>query len=77
MIEVSTNKFGGRWRKVDIEDVWLDGRNAKEMNQWQLFAELQKLGVPHITKDTAKSDLIFLLGVFQQDEREKARGYKL
>jgi hypothetical protein len=72
MIEVSSNRYG-RWRKVDISDLWLDGRNVNELNQWQLFAELEKLRVPHITKHTAKADLLFLLGIFQQDQREAAR----
>jgi hypothetical protein len=73
MLEYASNKFG-RWRKVDIDGLWLaDGRNANELNQWQLFAELKRLGVPHIKENMAKVDLLFLLGCHEQEVRESAR----
>jgi hypothetical protein len=73
MLEVSSNKFG-RWRRVDISDLWLtDGRNANSLNAWQLYDELAKVGCPNIARGMAKPDLLFALGVFQQDQREAAR----
>jgi hypothetical protein len=72
MLEYSGNKYG-KWRRVDIESVWLGDRLANELTQPQLFAELTKMKCPRIKPDMGRPDLIFCLGIFQQELAEAKR----
>jgi hypothetical protein len=70
VIQISSNKYG-RWRQVDIESLYLeDGRNANDLTVWELQPLLEKQGIPHVKPGMAKPDLLFALGVFQQQQRE-------
>jgi hypothetical protein len=72
MIEYSSNKYG-KWRRVDIESLWLGDNLASDMTQQRLYAELTDAGVPRITKGMGKPDLLFCLGVHQQELVEAKR----
>lgn len=73
MLEYSSNKFG-KWRRVDIEAVQLrDGRLASELDQWKLYAELTKMKCPRITPGMGKPEMLFLLGIHQQELLEAKR----
>jgi hypothetical protein len=70
--DYSSNKYGV-WRRVDIEAVMLGDRLANDLNQWQLAAELKRLKVPRVTDGMGKSEMIFLLGIHQQEVLEAKR----
>jgi hypothetical protein len=72
MLEYSSNRYG-KWRRVDIETVMLGDRLATDLNQWQLHAELKKMKLPRLTENMGKSEMIFLLGVHQQEMMEAKR----
>jgi hypothetical protein len=73
MLQYSSNRYG-KHRTVDIADLWLpDNRKASDMDQGKLFAELKKLGCPRVNQDMGRAELLFCLGVHQQEQREAAR----
>ena len=72
MLEISSNRFG-KWRRVDIESVLIGDRLANEMSLKQLYAELEKISCPRIKPDMGKHDLIFCLGIHQQELLEAKR----
>ena len=72
MLEYSSNKFG-KWRRVDIDSVMLGDRLANELNQWELYAALKKMKCPRVVEGQGKPEMLFLLGVHQQELLEKKR----
>jgi hypothetical protein len=73
MLEYSSNKYDNKWRRVDIEAVLLGDRLANELSQKQLYTELEKIKCPRIKPDMGKPDLIFCLGIHQQEQLEAKR----
>ena len=72
VIEYSSNKYG-RWRRVDISALWIADQLASEMTQQRLYAELSHIKCPRISKEMGKPELLFCLGVHQQEQREAKR----
>jgi hypothetical protein len=72
MLEYSSNKYG-KWRRVDIEALWLGDRLANDLSQQQLHAELTRIKCPRITQGMGKPEMLFALGVFQQEQVEAKR----
>jgi hypothetical protein len=58
---------------VDIESLLLGDRLANELSQMQLYAELKKIKCPRIKPDMSKIDMLFCLGIFQQEQLEAKR----
>jgi hypothetical protein len=71
VIEYSSNKFG-TWRRVDIESLMLGDKRANDLPQHQLYALLKEADCPRINIDMGKPDLLFCLGVAQQEAQEAA-----
>jgi hypothetical protein len=75
MLEYLSNKYSTKIRRVDIMAVRIGKRRAYDLEQHVLFAELQKIHPEAVKKfslnrDMAKPDLIFCLGVHQQELQE-------
>ena len=51
----------------------LGDRLANTLSQWELYAELTKIGCPRITQNMGKPEMLFLLGVHQQETLEAKR----
>ena len=71
MLEYSSNRYG-KHRRVDISSVRIGNRLANDMSISELHAELQKIKCPRIVPGMPKPDMIFALGVFQQEQSEAA-----
>ena len=72
VIEYSSNKYG-RWRRVVISALWIADQLASEMTQQRLYAELTHIKCPRITREMGKPELLFCLGVHQQELVEAKR----
>jgi hypothetical protein len=73
MLEISSNRYDNKWRRVDIESVMLGDRLANDLSRVQLFSELTKIQCPRIKPDMGKHDLLFCYGVHLQELAEAKR----
>jgi hypothetical protein len=74
MLEIFSNKFGGKARWIDLYAVPVPGTKklAHELTGPDLYAEMKKLGLKDIGPLNGWMDLCTQLGVWLQEQKERA-----
>lgn len=72
MLEIRTNRFGGKMRTFDLHDLPIGETFAHKLPQPDLYKELLKLGIPGVVPTMGHQDMSLLYGNFLAEQKERA-----